>query len=132
MSVQAPTLVFSAKTADYTSPKISVADADEISAEFQCSGHSSGNGVFKLQGSDVDSPGSGDWVDLAMIDNLANTNAQTLTRATSKTLSADGNAMVFLDAHVARALKWIRIDLDMTTDGSYSAHLFTKRRVGIA
>lgn len=132
MSIQTPTLVFSAKTANYTSPKISVADAEEISAEFQASGISGGNGIFKLQGSDVDAPGSSDWVDLAFIDNVANTNAQTLARVTSKTLSANGNAMVFLDPHVAKALKWIRMDLAFTTDGSYSGHIFTKRKVAMA
>lgn len=122
--------VFTGKTADYTSPAIDVSDADSIGAEFQASGISGGNGVFKLQGSQVDAPGSGDWVDLMFIDNVANTNAQTLLRVTSKQLSANGNAMAFLDQVVAQSLKWIRVDLDMTTNGSYSAHLFIKRKAG--
>lgn len=77
----------------------------------------SGNGVFKVQGT-VDGT---EWTYLAFIDNLVNSNSQTLTRVASKTISANGNALVWLDD--ARALRAIRVSITRTTDGSYSASM---------
>jgi hypothetical protein len=54
-----------------------------------------------------------------MIDNLTNTNAQGFTRIASKTLSADGTALLWLDDVIA--LKAIRVVVTVTTDGTYDA-----------
>lgn len=124
------TTVFESKTTDYTSPGIPVADAESIAVQFKRASHSSGNTVFKLQGTLVDSPGSSDWIDLMLVKNVANTNAQTLTRVTSVTLSSNTSELYFVDPNIAQALRHVRIDADVTTDGSNSAYLFAKRRVG--
>jgi len=87
-----------------------------VGVQLICADHSAGNGVFTIEGT-IDGT---NWVALNMIiDNLTNTNVQNLTRIASKTLSANGSALVWLDELLA--LKAIRVVVDVTTDGTYSA-----------
>lgn len=120
--------VFEAQTATITSQVIDVTDAEAIAFYFKAASITSGNGVFKVQGTPMDSPASADWQDLMLVSNIANAISENLTRVVSKTLSTNTGAMFFLDAFVADALKKIRIICTVTTDGSYSAYANIKRR----
>ena len=107
-------------TTDTTGPAESIEGAMNIGVQFVAD-VTSGNGVFTLEGT-IDGV---NWVALPMITVAANTNAQSLTRVLSVTLSSDTSALVWLDTHIA--LKAIRAKVDMTTDGTYSAYLIATK-----
>ncbi len=112
-----------------TSPAIDISDLDEISLQCFATNITNGNCSFAIQLSNKNSApsASADWTAVAFVDNLANTNAQNLTRVTSKSLTVtDTNFMVFLDRFV-RA-KWLRVVGTVTTDGKYSAYMFARRK----
>ncbi len=56
-----------------------------------------------------------------LIDNVANTNGQTLTRVASKSLGANGDAFLWIDPLCLA--NWIELTLTETTDGTHSAWL---------
>jgi hypothetical protein len=56
-----------------------------------------------------------------LIDNLTNSNVQTPTRINSKSLAADGDAMVWMDP--ACPATHIEITATETTDGTHSAFI---------
>ena len=89
----------------------------KVGFQFKLANVVSGNGVFKVQGT----MNGTDWSFLNFVDNLANSNSQTLTRVASKTLSANGNAVVWLDGDLP--LMAVRTSVTKTTDGSYSVYL---------
>jgi len=109
------TVLLSAVTADTTGSPINVEGYSKIGVQFKAASITSGNGVFTLEGT----INGVDWVTLPMITVAANTNAQTLIRVVSVTLSSNTTNLVWLDPHMA--LKAIRAKVDMTTDGAYSA-----------
>jgi hypothetical protein len=103
-------------TADTTSKPLNVEGYKRVGFQFKAAAITSGNGVFTVEGT----INGVDFVTLAnLINNVANTNAQTITRVASVTLSSNTTAFVWLDPHVA--LKAVRVKVDMTTDGAYSA-----------
>jgi len=55
---------------------------------------------------------------------VANANSEQLTRVASKTLSADGSVLVFLENIMS--VKALRVKVTVTTDGTYSAFLIAK------
>jgi hypothetical protein len=110
-------VALSAVTVDTTSPAISVEGYSKVGIQFKAASITSGNGVFTVEGT----VNGVDFVALAtLITNTASTSSQTITRVASVTLSSNTTALVWLDPHVA--LKAIRVKVDMTTDGAYSAH----------
>ena len=94
-----------------------VAGYRRLGVQFKLANVVSGNGIFKLQGT----TNGTDWSYLALIDNLANSNSQTLTRVLSKTLSANSNVLMWVDEGLS--LRAIRVSATITTDGSYSTYL---------
>lgn len=94
-----------------------VAGFRRVGVQLKAANITSGNGVFKIQGT----VNGTDWAFLNFIDNLANSNSQTLTRVASKTLSANSNVLAWLDEGLS--LRAIRMHVTVTTDGSYSAYL---------
>lgn len=105
-----------AATATKTSDPINVSGYKRIGIQVLASDISTGNGVFTVEAT---SDGT-NWKALAtLIDNVANSNAQQLTRVASKTLSANGSDFVYLDNFVA--VKAIRVKVAVSTDGKYSA-----------
>lgn len=94
-----------------------VAGYSRLGFQFKAANISSGSGLFKVQGT----TNGTDWTYLALIDNLANSNSQTLTRVLSKNLTANSNVLMFVDEGLS--LRAIRVALTYTTDGSYSAYL---------
>ena len=96
---------------------VGVGGYKRLGLQFKLASVVSGNGIFKVQGT----TNGTDWSYLAMIDNLANTNSQTLTRVLSKTLSANSNVLMWVDEGLS--LRAVRVSVTVTTDGSYSAYL---------
>lgn len=111
-----------AKTADYTSDSIKISQADKVTFVFQSSDISSGNGIFSVEVS-ID---GANWITYnKLIDNVANTNAQTLLRVASKTLST--NTLVFVSMSPEDVFEFCRVKLDMTTDGTYNAWVLRQK-----
>jgi hypothetical protein len=109
--------LLSAVTATTTSSAFSVERFSRIGLQLTAAGITAGNGVFTVEGT-IDGT---NWVALStIIDNVTNTNAQNYTRVSSKTLSSDGSALVWL---LDLQLKAIRVTVTYTTDGAYSAHV---------
>lgn len=108
--------VLDAVTATATSIPINVSGYKRIGIQVLATDISSGNGVFTVEATND----GVNWTPLnILIDNVANTNAQTLTRIASKTLSANGSDFVFLDEFAG--IKAIKVKVTVTTDGKYSA-----------
>jgi hypothetical protein len=108
--------VLTAVTATTTSDKIFVGGARRVGLLLRRADHSSGNHVFSIKG-------SLDYGDVTpvmttlnvWIDNVTNTNSQTLTRVASKTLSANGDAFLWLDPNCF--VNYIEVTATETTDG---------------
>jgi len=108
--------LLNAVTSTTTSSPANIEPYKRIGLQFLASGISAGNGAFTVEGT-IDGT---NWVALnTLIDNVTNTNAQTLTRVASKTLSSNSSVLVWLDNLLG--LKAIRAKVTVTTDGSYSA-----------
>ena len=104
-----------------TSDPVNVELAKHIGLQFLCADRESGNGVFTVEAT-IDGT---NWVALStLIDNVANANSEQLTRVASKTLSADGSVLVFLENIMS--VKALRVKVTVTTDGTYSAFLIAK------
>lgn len=105
-----------AVTVDTNGTAVNIEGYKRVGIQLLCADHSSGNGVFTFEGT-IDGK---NWVALNMIiDNVANATANNPTRVASKTLNADGSVLVWLDNFLG--LKAIRVVVDVTTDGTYSA-----------
>lgn len=103
-----------AETVDARSETQSVAGARKISFLLKRSVHISGNTAFSIE---VSHDGT-NWVTYnGIVDNIVNTNAQTVTRVASKTLSTATSALVALDMDYF-CFPFLRVFADVTTDGS--------------
>jgi hypothetical protein len=108
----------SAVTATTTSDAINVKYAKKIVLMLTCAAQSSGNGVFTVSGS-VDNGTT--YVALAILrDNVVGIN----TLVASKTLSANGTAIVALDLESGFAFDYLKVTATRTTDGTYSAKIY--------
>ena len=107
--------LLSAVVATTTSAPFNVEGYKRIGLQFLAASISAGNGVFTVDGT-IDGT---NWVALnTLIDNVTNTNLQGPTRVASKTLSANGSVLVWIDDFLG--LKAIRVTATRTTDGAYS------------
>lgn len=102
-------------TSTATSPTIDISRQERTSVEFIAASVSSGNGVFTIDGSNDKT----NWV-LAIAFQDAQSTAST-TYATSKTLGVSSCA----GAYVPPGFEFIRVKCTVTTDGSYSAIVFS-------
>jgi len=104
-----------------------VSNAEAVSLIFKAAAISSGNGVFSVDVG-VKAPGESSitWLTgyAKLITNAANTNAQTPVRVASITLSGNGLSMVTLDP--VDAIQFIRVPLNMTTDGTYDCWIIAR------
>jgi hypothetical protein len=99
------------------SDAIDIAGAQKITFVFTLADHATGNTIFDV---DVSHDGT-NYADYAMlVDNVANTNSQTLTRVASKTLSANGSATLAMDLQHF-GWEWIKVKATRTTDGTQTA-----------
>ncbi len=113
-----------AVTADTTSGPIEIGDRILKSLQLVAGSITSGNGVFTVEvTNDQDANGAPqNWVTYnRLTTNATNTNAQTDARVGSVTLSSNTSVMLFFPA--GDTFRYIRIVVDRTTDGAYSAIL---------
>jgi hypothetical protein len=130
----------SAVTATTTSSKFWVGGARRVGIMLRAAAITSGNGAFAIKGSLQDygdangtPEASGNrtgGVGVTMtalnvfIDNVTNTNAQTLTRVNGKTLSSNIDAFLWLSPECL--MNWLEITVTRTTDGTYSAWIIVE------
>lgn len=99
-----------------TSVPFNIEGFKRVGLQFLAASITSGNGVFTVEGT-IDGT---NWVALnILIDNVTNSNVETLTHVASKTLSSNTSVLVWLDNFLG--LKAIRVKATRTTDGTYSA-----------
>ena|SRR3990167_7208228 len=111
------TTALNAVTATTTSDPISIEGAKKVILELTRANHSAGSSAFKVQ---VSWDGV-TYTDFAgLIDNIINSNAQTITRVVTKTLSSDITAYVAMDLEYLW-FKWIKVVVTETTDGTHTA-----------
>jgi hypothetical protein len=136
-------IALDAVTATTTSSKFWVGGARRIGIMLRRADHSSGSSAFAVKGSlepygigngGADAVGNklgGTAVTMTalnmLIDNVTNTNAQTLTRVNGKTLSADGDAFLWLSPECL--VNWLEITVTETTDGTHSAWIAIEEEV---
>lgn len=110
-------VMLDAVTADTTSDPVDVSMRKKFSLQF-IADVTSGNGVFTVE---ISNDGT-NWVQYnRLTTNVTNTNAQTDTRVASVTLNSDSSAFVFFP--VGDHFRLLRVKVDETTDGAYTAIL---------
>ena len=92
----------------------SIKNCKSIIASFKRTNHSSGNHVFKFEGS---TDGGTTWFSLPLVKIIANTNAQHLTRVLSITLSSATEEWVAIEPLFLAPLTNIKVTATRTTDG---------------
>lgn len=105
-------LIDSVATAD-GAPIVGLKNAKRVTIFVKRADHSSGSSVLTASLS----PNGADYVATnKLIDNVTNTNAQTLTRVASKTLSS--NTTVFLSLDPDDTAEFLKINVTRVTDGT--------------
>ena len=104
-----------------TSGKLYVGNARKIGVLLRLGSHTSGNTVFTFKvGMEAEDGSTAPTMTTynMMIDNVTNTNAQTITRIASKTLNANGDAMLWVSQETP--INYLEVDYNTTTDGAAS------------
>lgn len=115
--------LLSGVTATTTSKAISILGAKRITLMLTRANHTSGTSAFKVQ---VSLDGA-TFVDLnKLIDNVTNTNAQTLTRVLTKTLSSATSDTVSVDMD-GNIYKEMRVVGTITTDGNATCKVLIEK-----
>lgn len=115
--------LFSAVTETTTSEPVDILGAKRITLELKRANHSAGSSAFKVQVS-IDGTNFTDFNGL--IQDQANTNAQTKVRVTTITLSSDSTVYASMDLthHNFNAM---RVVVTETTDGAHTAKALIER-----
>ncbi len=100
-----------AVTADTTSEAFDVSKRQQITIQFICANHTSGSGAFTV---DASNDGTNWITGISFRDSKATAST---TWITTVTLNTNGSAGVY----VPSGWQYIRVVLDQTTDGTYSA-----------
>jgi len=132
-----------AVTATTTSNKFWVGGAKRIGLHYRRANHSAGSTAFTVKGSlqpyehgdgPIDAFGNhtgGAGVTMTalnvLVDNVTNTNVQNRTRVNSKTLSADGDAFLWIEPDVL--VNWLEVTATETTDGTHSAWIVVEEEL---
>lgn len=110
-------VLLNAVTATTTSSAVPIENLGDITLQCSASAISTGNGAFTVE---VSNDGV-IWTAFNMlVDNVTNTNGQTLTRVSTKSVSANGSAGSIVLCLEARGWKMIRVTVTRTTDGTYT------------
>lgn len=111
-------------TATATSAKIWVGNAKKVAILYRRADHTSGSTAFTVKAGFGQLPSDSPTMTAynMLIDNVTNTNAQTMTRINSKTLSSNTDAMVWMSPEAPAT--HIEITATETTDGTHSAFVF--------
>lgn len=106
-----------AVTATTTSNPISLEGVLKATLQFIRADHSAGSSAFAVE---VSNDGT-NWVTYnKLIDNVTNTNGQTLTRVASSSLASNTSKVYTMDLE-QDVYKWMRVTVTETTDGTHSA-----------
>jgi hypothetical protein len=141
MRHQRKIIALNAVTATTVSDKYYVGDAVRVGLLLRRAANGGGTSAFTVKGSlqpladgdgGVDSFGfnkGGSGVTMIahnmLIDNVTNTNAQTLTRVNGKSIAAsNGDVMLWLDPQFL--MNWLEITVTETTDGTHSAFIIVE------
>lgn len=109
-------------TATTTSAAQNIEGAKKVTFMFTRSNHTAGSTAFTVTGS-IDGV---TYVALnKLIDNVANTNVQDITRVASVTLSANSSKIYSLDLD-HDAFQFIKITATETTDGTHTAKMLVE------
>jgi hypothetical protein len=110
-----------AVTATTTSPKIWVGDYKRVAILFRRADHVAGSTNFTVKAGFGELPSDNPTMTPynMLIDNATNTNVQMLTRINNKILSANGDAMVWMDSSCP--VTHIEITATENLDGTHSA-----------
>jgi hypothetical protein len=114
------TTLLNAVAVDTTSEVLDVSMRTAISIQFVSANISAGNGVFTVQ---VSNDGTNFVAYNRLTDNLTNTNTQTDTRVASVTLSTNTSKIYFIPH--GDYFRYMRVLVNQTTDGNYSAVVST-------
>lgn len=115
-----------AVTATTTSAAIDVREAKKITLLFTRANHAAGSTAFTVTGCIEDDATTGTFVALnTLIDNVTNTNAQTLTRVASCTLSSDTSKVYSLDVDNF-GYTFLKVTATETTDGTHTAKVLVE------
>lgn len=106
-----------AVTATTTSEAFSLEGVKKLTLQFIRADHSAGSSAFAVT---VSNDGVNYVTYNKLIDNVTNTNAQTLTRVASCTLSSNTSKVYSMDL-ADDCYKWMKVTVTETTDGTHSA-----------
>lgn len=107
-----------AVTVDTTGDYVDVSMRTKMSLQLTCANHSSGNGIFTVE---VSNDGVNFVTYNRLTSNVTNTNVQTDLRVGSVTLNSNTSVMLFFPP--GDYFRYIRCNVDVTTDGTYTATL---------
>lgn len=112
-----------AVTATTTSSNIYVGDARRVGVILTRADHSAGSTAYSFKGGA--SPDGGTTAPTMItintfIDNVTNTNAQTITRVAGKTLSSNTSVLIWLNLDET-PIEFLQVTATETTDGTHSA-----------
>lgn len=110
----------SSVVATTTSATINIENLENVSIQIIGASISSGNGVFEVLGSN-------DGTNFKELSNLIDNSTTPATRVASKTLSANGNNILFIDNSMKPAM--IQVKVTRTTDGTYSAIIAGQKKI---
>lgn len=120
-----PTFItaLNAVTATASSQKIYIGDFERVAILFRRADHSSGSSAFTVKAgfaaSASDTPTMTAYN--MLIDNVTNSNSEETTHVNGKTLTDNGDAMVWMDPSAPAT--HIEITATETTDGTHSAYI---------
>ncbi len=116
--MKTPTLYIplNAVTATTTSEPINIENAEKATLEFTRANHSAGSSAFAVT---VSVDGVNYVTYNKLIDNVTNTNAQTLTRVASASLASDTSKHYSMDL-TQDAFRWMKVTVTETTDGTHT------------
>lgn len=111
--------VLNAVTATTTSDAINLQNVKRCTLEFTRANHSAGSSAFTVT---VSVDGVNYYAYNKLIDNVTNTNSQTLTRVSGKTLSSNTTALVSMDLE-HDTFHSMKVTVTETTDGTHTAKI---------
>ena len=108
-------------TATTTSSKYYVGGHGRVGIRMKRAAHGSGTSTFSIKSSlEDESTVTPTMTAVNMwIDNVTNTNGETLTRVNAKTLAANGEGFLWLDP--SAMVTWLEITVTESSDGTHSA-----------
>lgn len=118
-------VALNAVTATTTSEPINIENARRVSLLFTRANHSAGSSAFSVT---VSLDGETYVAYNKLIDNVTNTNAQTLTRVASASLASDTSKVYALDLE-NDVFRWLKVTVTETTDGTHTAKVMIDRDV---